>query len=110
MNATDPDREVPPEERIKGYRYGRTLVLFNYSYSFCKKYRKYHTYILCSLKFLSLSLFLVFEFEVPFSKIDEEALKYHTEPCLKLIGFCPVTSVPRILSFPFQIHLFYILI
>jgi ATP-dependent DNA helicase 2 subunit 2 len=55
--AADPEQNVPSEERIKGYRYGRTLV--------------------------------------PFSKIDEEALKYPTEPCLKLIGFCPISTVPR---------------
>jgi hypothetical protein len=29
VNAVNPDQEVPPEERIKGYRYGRTLVLFD---------------------------------------------------------------------------------
>jgi ATP-dependent DNA helicase 2 subunit 2 len=53
----NPDEEVPEAQRVKGYKYGKTLV--------------------------------------PFSKIDEDALKLQTESELKLIGFSAKTNVPR---------------
>jgi len=32
---------------------------------------------------------------VPFSKIDKAALKFPSEACLKLIGYCNKNKVPR---------------
>eukprot|EP01113_Clastostelium_recurvatum_P048652 TRINITY_DN8908_c0_g1_i3.p1 TRINITY_DN8908_c0_g1~~TRINITY_DN8908_c0_g1_i3.p1 ORF type:complete len:744 (-),score=183.33 TRINITY_DN8908_c0_g1_i3:59-2119(-) len=32
---------------------------------------------------------------VPFSEVDEAVLKYSGEKCLKVIGFAPVSSIPR---------------
>eukprot|EP01114_Cavostelium_apophysatum_P020328 TRINITY_DN6786_c0_g1_i1.p1 TRINITY_DN6786_c0_g1~~TRINITY_DN6786_c0_g1_i1.p1 ORF type:complete len:724 (+),score=198.04 TRINITY_DN6786_c0_g1_i1:75-2246(+) len=55
--VSEPDTEVGPDDRVKGYRYGRTIV--------------------------------------PFSKIDEESLKYETDACLKVIGFTSNKSIPR---------------
>ncbi|KAF2069356.1 hypothetical protein CYY_009327 [Polysphondylium violaceum] len=55
-SITDPDNEIPQDELLKGYKYGKSLV--------------------------------------PFSKIDEDALKFSTDKCLKVIGFTDRLSVP----------------
>lgn len=56
-SITEPDVEIPTDERVKGYKYGKTLV--------------------------------------PFSKIDESALKYSADACMKIIGFTQSHTVPR---------------
>eukprot|EP01132_Coremiostelium_polycephalum_P004803 gene4803-5989_t len=55
-SITDPDNEIPSDELLKGYKYGKSLV--------------------------------------PFSKIDEDALKYSADKCMNLIGFTDRDSIP----------------